>query len=1013
MKEKQKILIVEDEAVNRIILKKLLSDAYEIVEAANGAEAWGMLEQKGTDIDAVLLDILMPVMNGYELLQKIKRANMTELPVIVMTGETDAATEKKALDAGAWDFVSKPYNAQVLLSRLRNAIARRQVSVYMKMQKMAAHDPLTGLHNRSRMFAQTRKILDAHPDVTFMFIRADIDHFALYNSAFGEEEGDRLLCYLARVFEELAKPYPLNAYGRINADVFCTCLPYGGDETVLQKAVELTQKKLAEYRKDYLLEVSVGVYIIEDSTLSVEECFIRATMAAQQCKNQYGKHIGYFDAAAQKHALEEITITNEMQTALDEEQFLVYLQPKFDLKTDTACGAEALVRWRHPARGLISPGLFIPVFERNGFIAQLDYYVWEHTCRMLRAWLDAGKQPSPISVNISRVSLYNPNLSDVIVGLVGRYQLPNQLLQLEVTESAYMTNPELLSKTIHQLRAAGFTVLMDDFGSGYSSRNTLKEIEIDILKIDMKFLPVGDEQEKAEIILASMIRMANWMGMPVVVEGVETRKQRDFLEGVGCDYIQGYYYERPIAQAEYEKKYLIDPQTQAVQAQPSRALPQHNVTILVVDDCEVDREILKQYFADYYYVQLCASAEEGLAYLRRNQGRVRLILVDNVMDGMSGLDFLIYCQSNPSLSVIPQIMITANDRVEDQVRAFRSGAYDYITKPLVKEIVLARVDHVMSISRQFGSFEDTQRRFRNLAEQDRATGLLNKTAFQELGGRALAAEPKDLKAMLILDLDNFKGVNDRLGHLTGDAVLHSAADVLAKSFRKTDLVARFGGDEFVVLMSGLPSHNMVRKKAMEVIKMIAATSARELQIGVGASVGIAYFEEGDTMRTLLARADQALYEAKTTGKGKAVIYGEQVPPIRDDDKPLVLVCGEDPQLYPALALGYGESAAFAQITSMAELNNAFERYRPRIRAICMDMQKKIMRDADLFYQQVLDYGGGTNIPLIAVCREGDMHHLRQAVTLRIEDVLMLPPQIDAIQRILSRVITAGCVQRQA
>lgn len=1012
MKKRQCILIVEDELINRKILYKILSNNYDILEAANGADGWELLTEHKSEISAVLLDIVMPVMDGYAFLEKARQASMTELPIIIMTGETDTETEQKALDAGAWDFVTKPYNPKVLMSRLRNAIARRQVSVYEKMQKMAEHDALTGLQNRNHMFARTRQMLDEHPGQQFVFLRVDIDHFALYNSAFGEAEGDRLLCFIARLFDEIAKDFSVSTYGRMNSDIFCVCTPYSGKPDTLERVVNNVQGKLAEFRRNYLLEVSVGVYIIEDPSLTIEECYLRASLGAQRCKSQYGKHIGFYDKKSKVMANQEIEIINEMQSALEQEQFVVYFQPKVSLATDKACGAEALVRWDHPERGLVSPGVFIPVFERNGFIAKLDYYVWEHTCMKLKKWKDEGYDPYPVSVNISRVSLYNPQLVDVLVGLVEKYQIDYELLQLEITESAIMTNQELMQKTIHDMRQAGFTILMDDFGSGYSSLNTLKDIEVDILKVDMKFLPIGGEVEKAEIILASIIKMTKWLGMSVVVEGVETREQRDFLEGAGCDYVQGYYYSRPIPSEEYESSYVMTGANGVEEREQEikEVAPAHNVTLLVIDDVEMDRVMIQEYFKERYHVHSCANAEDALVYLKHNKHQVRLILVDNVMPGMSGLDFLTYCQDDTTLSTIPQIMITANDNVTDQVNAFQHGAYDYITKPLVREVVEARVNHVMDISRQYRIFENWEYDYRNLAERDRATGLLNKTAFQEMGLHMLQSNADEQHAMMIFDFDDFKLINDKYGHLAGDTVIQCVADILKKEFRKTDLLGRFGGDEFMVLMSGLTTREIARKKAEEIIKNVTINCAKEHHLNAGISVGIAFSEENDTLNSLFGRADEAMYEAKRTGKGRVAIYGEKVPPVIDDDKPLVLICGEDPQLYPAVALAYGDTAAFVNVSSMEDLRENFEQYEKRICTICLDMQKKVMPDSDEFYQFIRQHGGGISIPILGVCKEGDMEHLRAALQLNIQDIITLPPHTDIVQRRLARAIMVGCLK---
>ena len=294
------------------------------------------------------------------------------------------------------------------------------------------------------MFAETTALLKAHPDMDFLFIRVDVDHFSLFNTSFGEQEGNALLKFISQKIVGLAGTCLYSICGRMNADVFCVCASSSGNPEALHQRIEELQNAISDYRKDYRIELSVGVCRMTDRTLSADDYYLHASMAAQQCKNQYDKHLAFYDEAAGRLLAAEIAIAGEMQKALDEEQFVVYLQPKVDLTTDTACGAEALVRWQHPEKGLIPPGVFIPVFERNGFISKLDYYVWKKTCELLRRWLDKGTRPFPVSVNISRISLYNPRLTELLAGLVEEYGIPSELLQLEITESAYMTNPDLM-----------------------------------------------------------------------------------------------------------------------------------------------------------------------------------------------------------------------------------------------------------------------------------------------------------------------------------------------------------------------------------------------------------------------------------------------------------------------------------------------------------------------------------------------------------------------------------------
>lgn len=257
---------------------------------------------------------------------------------------------------------------------------------------------------------------------------------------------------------------------------------------------------------------------------------------------------------------DEQELITDMVVGLQRNEFTVYLQPQYDYTTESLVGAEALVRWNHPTKGLISPAIFIPVFERNGFITQLDLFIWEKTCQLLQKWKDMGLNPIPVSVNISRRDIYNQNLVQVFNGLLKKYNLTPNLLRLEITESAYMENPTQLIQVVEALRDNGFCLEMDDFGSGYSSLNTLKEVPVNVLKLDMKFIAAdtkdlkdGKNNSKGGNILSSVIRMANWLHLPVIAEGIESKEQADYLKSIGCFYMQGYYFARPLPIEKYEE----------------------------------------------------------------------------------------------------------------------------------------------------------------------------------------------------------------------------------------------------------------------------------------------------------------------------------------------------------------------------------------------------------------------------------------------------------------------------
>ena len=548
-KEKLTVLVVEDQQINRQILCGLLHFEYNVLEAGNGTDALVQLELH-RDIAAILLDLVMPVMDGYEFLQRFRSTPYAELPVIAITGDKDAGTEQKALDLGAWDFVSKPYQPATLLTRLKNVIIRSQYYLVSQMRFVYEHDPLTGLFNRTAFFSAVRRLLDENPEQEFALVRFDIDSFQTYNSFWGEEEGDTLLRFIADWIRRAVGHMDSAVYGRINADAFCVCLP--NHEAAIRAEAKRAFDALAVYNREYRLVPSFGVYEIRDRKENPQKMYELATLAARECKGSYLEYISYYKPEMSRRVLENQWIVNEMQSAMDAEQFEVFFQPKYDINTERPYGTEALIRWRHPEKGLLPPGLFIPVFEQNGFIGRIDYYMWEHVCRLLRTWIDEGLEPGPISVNVSRVNLYNPNLISLLTGLVEQYRIPPELLQLEMTESAYMANPQTMEYVVRELQKKGFIILMDDFGSGYSSLNTLKDIHVNILKIDMKFLSGGSDMERSRSILASAVLMAGWLNTPVIMEGVETAEQAAFLRSIGCNYVQGYYYAKPMPVSDYQ-----------------------------------------------------------------------------------------------------------------------------------------------------------------------------------------------------------------------------------------------------------------------------------------------------------------------------------------------------------------------------------------------------------------------------------------------------------------------------
>ena len=545
MYSRSTILVVDDEEMVKQRLRDTMSDEFDIIDASDGKEALEILEANSGRISVVLLDLIMPVMDGFQFMNEFrKHQEYNNIPVIVATANDDWHSEQKCLEAGVWDFVMKPYNPVLLQFRIRNAIDKSRMI-------MSERDPVTGLYSKLKFYQSVRKMLTDATGETFAFVRFDIDRFKMINSFYGIKEGDNVLRSIASELRRISTAFEKFIYGRLENDIFAVCMPYKEENIdLLANALQLNLKKL---NKDYNIKVSCGVYIINDYNMDVSEMYDRAFLAAKSCKGKFVQNIAYYDESMIENMKQEQYIINEVNRALEEEQFEVYLQPKINLMTDRSYGAEALVRWRHPEKGMISPGEFIPIYERNGIIGRLDLYMWRHVCMILRRWLDEGQNPNPISVNVSRVNIYNPHLVEILKNLITEFQIPPYLLNLELTESAFMEDQELVMKTMSRLHQIGFKIMMDDFGSGYSSLNVLKDMEVDYLKVDMKFLQQDQEfNGKGEKVLTSVVRMAKWLHLPSIVEGVETMEQVDFLKCIGCEYAQGYYYAKPMPVEEYE-----------------------------------------------------------------------------------------------------------------------------------------------------------------------------------------------------------------------------------------------------------------------------------------------------------------------------------------------------------------------------------------------------------------------------------------------------------------------------
>ena len=548
--EKKLVLVVEDEEINRQILGEILRDTYKVLFAGDGEEALQVIEKNKKVLSLVILDLIMPHMSGMEVLEQIKsKKEYEDIPVIVASG--DQSQEIECLDKGANDFIQKPYpEAGVILARVKRAV---ELFESRHIIRSTERDPLTGLYNREFFYSYAEQFDYHHPDTEMDAIQIDINHFSMINERYGCEYGDEILIKVGQKAREMVHDDG-GIVSRHGADVFLIYCPHRDDYKAMLD--NISQDLVEEKNSNNRVRVRMGVYSNVDRTLEMEHRFDRAKMAADTVRGSYTRSIGVYDDTLHKSELYHLRLIEEFPIAIRENQFKVYYQPKYDIRFDKPIlfGAEALVRWQHPELGMISPGIFIPLFEENGLIQSLDHYVWRVAARQIREWKDTLDYSIPVSVNVSRIDMTDAGLVDIFKGILEEFSLEPEDLHLEVTESAYAEDSDQIIDMVKQLRSVGFQIEMDDFGSGYSSLNMISTLPIDILKLDMKFIQTASVDEKNMRMIGIIVEIARHLAVPVVAEGVETAEQLEALKKRGCDIVQGYYFSPPVPADKFQER---------------------------------------------------------------------------------------------------------------------------------------------------------------------------------------------------------------------------------------------------------------------------------------------------------------------------------------------------------------------------------------------------------------------------------------------------------------------------
>ena len=541
------ILVVDDEPVNLRLLGNILKDEYDIAYAETGDEALLEIKNQKDFLSLVLLDLHMPCGNGYMVLDEIKNnEELMNIPVIVLTADNSAEVE--SLRRGAIDFLNKPYNRpEVIRARVRRAI---ELSIDRNIIDATGKDKLTGLLTKDYFFQYAHEYDKFHPEQEVDAVVVNINKFHLINELYGRNYGDKVLCTIADGVRSFARGCGGVAC-RDNADCFYIYIEHQENYDYLTK---ILADRLIDITDKHDFHFRIGIYPDIYHSVNLEQRFDRALQASNSVsKNSNHDVVAIYDNNMHEKELYEAKLLNGIEKALLEKQFNVVFQPKYDITGDEPklCSAEVLVRWKHPELGFVRPDSFIPLFEENGRIKELDRFVWKEAAKQIKRWKDMYGVTMPLSVNVSRVDIFDPDLLDFLKEILEENSLEPKDMHLEITETAYTDSVTTIVEVVNSLREAGFKVEMDDFGKGYSSLNMLTSLPIDALKLDMGFIKGIAENNKELSMVEFIVNVARFLEVPLIAEGVENSEQYLLLKKAGCNVIQGYYFSKPVNTSEF------------------------------------------------------------------------------------------------------------------------------------------------------------------------------------------------------------------------------------------------------------------------------------------------------------------------------------------------------------------------------------------------------------------------------------------------------------------------------
>jgi diguanylate cyclase (GGDEF)-like protein len=566
------ILVIEDELpIRELIAEMLMLEDFEVLQAGNGREGIDIAQSQCPNL--IICDVMMPVLDGYGVLTALQQDTSTaSIPFIFLTARGTKQDIRYGMNLGADDYLIKPFTQDELLDaisiRLRkqaNSLQQYRSELESKQEQLdylLYHDPLTQLPNQLSLQDKFQQIvvsvaptIPSTPDeVTFPLILISLDRLHLINQLLGYEGGNELLCALVKEIKSFLQPQDIITY--LNSNEFVILLvaerqtlnmetAHAQTTNFIQSLLQKLSTPLLIRHQEVVLHLLFGIAFYPQNGRTLAQLLQKATIAKESAKSQLSAPFQFYrpELTAVNDPLQ---LESDLRGALAKEQFVIYYQPQINTQSHRIIGAEALIRWIHPQRGLVSPGLFIPLAEETGLIQEIGEWILDHVCQQIKQWLDLDLSPVRIAVNLSARQFQQPNLAIWLANLLQKWGTDSSYLEVELTESMLVRDIPASIEQLQAIKSLGIRVAMDDFGTGYSSLSYLQQFPFDILKIDQCFIRKIDQNPKNAAIAQAIIMMAHQLNLRVIAEGVETPAELAFLQKNGCDDLQGYLFSPPV-----------------------------------------------------------------------------------------------------------------------------------------------------------------------------------------------------------------------------------------------------------------------------------------------------------------------------------------------------------------------------------------------------------------------------------------------------------------------------------